>query len=311
METKFLKSITFCLGIVVLVIAIGTPAFAVKPVPIPQLIIEIVDVDFQTNIIHIYGENFNNGSLPVVTLGGVQLTVQTYSITEIQATLPSSTPDGSYLLKVVTGPASTQSGEFNVAIGAVGPQGPKGDKGDQGIQGIQGIQGLKGDKGDQGIQGLQGLKGDKGDQGIQGLQGLKGDTGDQGIQGLQGLKGDTGLQGPQGPGGVPSGFFILGDSPIPPEGYSYSGKIVHSSDFWTAKASMPTTRDGFAAVAVNGKIYVIGGHYGAYLGTNEEYDPATDTWTAKASMPTPRSGLAAVAVNGKIYVIGGRNEAYV
>ena len=26
----------------------------------------------------------------------------------------------------------------------------------------------------------------------------------------------------------------------------------------------------------------------AFVGTNEEYDPATDTWTFKKSMPTPR-----------------------
>jgi cytochrome c oxidase assembly factor CtaG len=42
MDRKLLKRMTFCLGIVALVIALGTPAFAGKPAPIPQLIIETV-----------------------------------------------------------------------------------------------------------------------------------------------------------------------------------------------------------------------------------------------------------------------------
>ncbi len=44
---------------------------------------------------------------------------------------------------------------------------------------------------------------------------------------------------------------------------------------------------------------------GAYLTTNEAYDPATNTWTTKAPMPTARDGLAAAVVNNKVYVIRG------
>ena len=167
MDRKLLKGITFCLGIVALVIAVGTPAFAQR-VPIPKLIIEIVDVDFQNNLILIYGENFTNGGFPLVTLAAFTdpLTVQSYTSTKIQATLPSTPSDGSYLLKVGTGTASAQSGQFNVTIAAGGPQGPAGP------QGIQGIQGPKGDKGDQGIQGEQGIQGPKGDPGPQGIPGV-------------------------------------------------------------------------------------------------------------------------------------------
>jgi hypothetical protein len=89
-----------------------------------------------------------------------------------------------------------------------------------------------------------------------------------------------------------------------------------AEDTWAAKASMPTARAGLGVVAVNGKIYAIGGttaggqyppdvSSGGFVGTNEEYDPATDTWTNKASMPTPRDYFAIAAYQNKIYCIGG------
>ncbi|MEW8957859.1 MAG: hypothetical protein AB2448_01915, partial [Moorella sp. (in: firmicutes)] len=91
-----------------------------------------------------------------------------------------------------------------------------------------------------------------------------------------------------------------------------------STNTWTAKAAMPTVRNGLAAAAPgNGKLYAVGGNTGsATSATNEEYDPSTNTWTAKAAMPTVRNGLAAAAPgNGKLYAVGGNgpsaiNEEY-
>lgn len=75
---------------------------------------------------------------------------------------------------------------------------------------------------------------------------------------------------------------------------------------WTTMASMPTGRLGAGVAVVNGKIYVIGGGgEGGYLGTNEEYDPATNTWVTKKPMPTPRAGFAIAVYKNKIYCIGG------
>jgi N-acetylneuraminic acid mutarotase len=80
---------------------------------------------------------------------------------------------------------------------------------------------------------------------------------------------------------------------------------------------MPTARFGLAAVAVNGKIYAIGGrNYGTNTVFNlvEVYDPSTNTWTSASSpnppapAPTARTGLGAVAVSGKIYAFGGINN---
>jgi hypothetical protein len=87
-------------------------------------------------------------------------------------------------------------------------------------------------------------------------------------------------------------------------------------DSWESKAPMQQARAGLGVVAVNGKIYAIGGSTasgpyppdafaGDFVGTNEEYDPETDTWTYRASMPTPRAHFAIAAYQNKIYCIGG------
>ena len=92
-----------------------------------------------------------------------------------------------------------------------------------------------------------------------------------------------------------------------------------ASDSWTLKANMPTLRTALSTVAVNGKIYVIGGvarSSGWYwdlaeatadelVSAVEVYDPETDTWTRKTDMPTARCGMGTVVVAGKIYTIGG------
>ncbi len=77
---------------------------------------------------------------------------------------------------------------------------------------------------------------------------------------------------------------------------------------WIKKASMPTVREGLACVALNDKIYAIGGDNGSsYLSLVEEYDPKTDLWTTKTNMPQPRVYPTATVVNGKIYVVGGHD----
>ncbi|MBT0159506.1 hypothetical protein G4O51_05930 [Candidatus Bathyarchaeota archaeon A05DMB-2] len=95
-----------------------------------------------------------------------------------------------------------------------------------------------------------------------------------------------------------------------------------------SKAPMQQARSGLGVAAVNGKIYAIGGstqsgfapgvhgsvvygniNIGSFVGTNEEYDPATDTWTFRKPMPTPRIAFAIAVYRNKIYCIGGRSIA--
>ena len=75
---------------------------------------------------------------------------------------------------------------------------------------------------------------------------------------------------------------------------------------WKKGAPFPEPDEELYGVAVNGKLYVIGGWGdGKARGVNYEYDPATDRWTKKQPMPRPAHHAALAAVNGKIYAFGG------
>jgi N-acetylneuraminic acid mutarotase len=80
---------------------------------------------------------------------------------------------------------------------------------------------------------------------------------------------------------------------------------------WQRRASMPEPRGGHAAVAVNGRIYVVGGvrdHADPEHSAKTVliYDPATDSWTTGAPMLVGREHLAAAAIGNRVYVVGGR-----
>ncbi len=75
---------------------------------------------------------------------------------------------------------------------------------------------------------------------------------------------------------------------------------------WTAKVQMPTARYGLGVVAVDGKIYSIGGYINnAYSDVNEEYNPIANEWKTRTNMPTARRFLGVEEVNSRIYAIGG------
>ncbi len=101
--------------------------------------------------------------------------------------------------------------------------------------------------------------------------------------------------------------FAMAASPV------LSSAADVAEDAWVSKAGMQQARAGLGVVAVNGKIYAIGGttsstsyaYTGGFVGTNEEYDPETDMWAYKASMPTSRAYFAIVAYENKTYCIGG------
>ncbi len=79
-----------------------------------------------------------------------------------------------------------------------------------------------------------------------------------------------------------------------------------SRDRWEARRPMPSPRGALAVVALNGKLYAIGGKADQVVTANEEYDPAANVWRRRAPMPTGRDHLAAVALGKKVYVMGGR-----
>jgi N-acetylneuraminic acid mutarotase len=73
---------------------------------------------------------------------------------------------------------------------------------------------------------------------------------------------------------------------------------------WATKAPTPSARTEVAAVALGGKIYVMGG-FGKNGDLVEEYNPATDRWRRRAPQPRPLHHVGPAAVAGKIYVLGG------
>lgn len=85
---------------------------------------------------------------------------------------------------------------------------------------------------------------------------------------------------------------------------------------WTQAAPLPNPRNHIAVVALNGKIYVIGGQHRNNEGTeNQEqvdvYDPATDSWTRAANLPRPHSHTSAstfIMANRIISVGGSGND---
>ena len=75
---------------------------------------------------------------------------------------------------------------------------------------------------------------------------------------------------------------------------------------WKKAAPFPYPDEELYGVALNGKMYVIGGwDEGKAAGINYEYDPATDKWTQKKGMPRSAHHAAIATANGKLYVIGG------
>lgn len=82
------------------------------------------------------------------------------------------------------------------------------------------------------------------------------------------------------------------------------------ADTWSSGASLPSPRWANAAVALNGKIYSIGGYDGTKsLKEVQVYDPANNGagWTATTDLPQALSGVAAGVIDNKIYIAGGND----
>jgi N-acetylneuraminic acid mutarotase len=82
---------------------------------------------------------------------------------------------------------------------------------------------------------------------------------------------------------------------------------------WSLKSPMPTPRSAVSAIALNNKIYLIGGYTRisgtmVRLSTVEIYDPTTDTWTSGTNLSSTRAWVGLGVYNEKIYAFGGLNE---
>jgi hypothetical protein len=76
---------------------------------------------------------------------------------------------------------------------------------------------------------------------------------------------------------------------------------------WRPRAPLPERRFNHAAVALGGRLYVLGGferfeeHSEVFV-----YDPDTDRWAEASPLPRPNHAFGAVAWRGEIWVLGGR-----
>jgi N-acetylneuraminic acid mutarotase len=81
---------------------------------------------------------------------------------------------------------------------------------------------------------------------------------------------------------------------------------------WRRETTLPGGKlNAPAAVALDGRIYVVGGFSGstnAPVSTVRVYDTAARRWSTAAPLPAPRGGHAAVVLDGKIHVLGGGNS---
>lgn len=82
-------------------------------------------------------------------------------------------------------------------------------------------------------------------------------------------------------------------------------------DEWFDAAPLPRGANHVAVVALDGKIYALGGFIeqnrnpdtNAYV-----YDIASNQWSLIAPLPRPRGAAAAVALNGQVHLIGGASS---
>ena len=127
--------------------------------------------------------------------------------------------------------------------------------------------------------------------------------------------------------GIGRKFYVLGGFHLPDTGrigwYPENKAWVYDTETqsWSALPPMPTPRGALAAVAVNNKIYAIGGAKipaGMELpdglnvrgpvelvGTVEVFDTEKNSWATLKSMPLARNHHDVAYLDGKLYVIGG------
>ena len=114
--------------------------------------------------------------------------------------------------------------------------------------------------------------------------------------------------------------YVLGGSTKDVDDLATAEAYDPGADKWSAIASMPAGVNHNSAVAMNGKIYSIGGFSGRPPGFSGprvhqgaeahafEYNPATNAWRALAPMKAPRGSVGVAALDGKIHAIGGRGR---
>jgi N-acetylneuraminic acid mutarotase len=82
---------------------------------------------------------------------------------------------------------------------------------------------------------------------------------------------------------------------------------------WSALAPLPAARFNHDAVALGGRVYVLGGLADGGRERRDVfvYDPRADRWSSVTPLPGPAHAFAAVAFRGELWVLGGRAGEHV
>ncbi len=122
---------------------------------LPILTVNSAAINYGNNQVTINGASFEPlKKTPTVLFNGTPLTINSYTNTQIVATLPAGTAAGTFA--VIVANSIGEFNDFDLSYGAVGPQGPAGPPG---VNGAQGPQGLMGNPGTQGPAGPAGPPG--------------------------------------------------------------------------------------------------------------------------------------------------------
>ena len=112
-------------------------------------------------------------------------------------------------------------------------------------------------------------------------------------------------------------MYVVGGNDVAEQQHSNSrvdGRQVFAYDVgsrrWTSRAPLPSPRTNLAAVALDGKVYALGGLDPVRpTRTVFVYDPGRNRWSQAAPLPEALHALAAVAFRGGIWVIGGQDRS--
>lgn len=84
---------------------------------------------------------------------------------------------------------------------------------------------------------------------------------------------------------------------------------------WQEEAPLPSARNHFQSVVVEGVIYTVGGQFNHDRSPQDQplvhaYDPVAQTWIRKADLPEPRSHaeMGTFVAHERILMVGGRND---
>ena len=79
---------------------------------------------------------------------------------------------------------------------------------------------------------------------------------------------------------------------------------------WEEVAPINQARRNACGAAMNGKVYIAGGHQGHLtLNTCEVFNPVTNEWQLMPSLVVPRRSASMVCYEGTLYVLGGVNNS--